>query len=299
MRVLSFGSLNIDNVYSVPHFIARGETLAARSLNVFSGGKGLNQSVALAKAGLKVFHAGAIGENDGQFLVDELELAGVNTEYIKRLKGVKTGHTIIQNNTDGDNCIILFGGANQEISRSQIDETLKNFSAGDALVIQNEISEPEYLAQSAKSHGMIVAFNPSPMEEKIIPVFKYADYLLLNEIEAGQFLNDDVSRKKPKEIAGRLREKLPDTKIVLTLGTNGAVYSDSEITFHQEALRVNAVDTTAAGDTFTGFFLSGIFEGKTPQWAMRFATNASAIAVTRHGAAPSIPSREEVLEKMK
>lgn len=299
MRVLSFGSLNIDNVYSVPHFITRGETLAARSLNVFSGGKGLNQSVALAKAGLKVFHAGAIGENDGQFLVDELEAAGVNTEYIKRLKGIKTGHTIIQNNTDGDNCILLFGGANQEISRSQIDETLKNFSAGDALVIQNEISEPEYLAQSAKSHGMIVAFNPSPMEEKIIPVFKYADYLLLNEIEAGQFLNDDVSRKKPEEIAGTLREKLPDTKIVLTLGTNGAVYSDSEITFHQEALRVNAVDTTAAGDTFTGFFLSGIFEGKTPQWAMRFATNASAIAVTRHGAAPSIPSREEVLEKMK
>ncbi|MBR4195819.1 MAG: hypothetical protein IKQ95_03810 [Synergistaceae bacterium] len=113
MRVLSFGSLNIDNVYSVPHFIARGETLAARSLNVFSGGKGLNQSVALAKAGLKVFHAGAIGENDGQFLVDELEAAGVNTEYIKRLKGVKTGHTIIQNNTDGDNCILLYGGANQ------------------------------------------------------------------------------------------------------------------------------------------------------------------------------------------
>ena len=299
MKVLSFGSLNIDNVYSVPHFIARGETLAARSLNVFSGGKGLNQSVALAKAGLKVFHAGAIGENDGQFLVDELESAGVNTEYIKRLKGVRTGHTIIQNNTDGDNCIILFGGANQEISRAQIDETLKNFAAGDALVIQNEISELEYLAKSAKSHGMIIAFNPSPMEEKIIPVFKYADYLLLNEVEAGQFLNDDVSSKKPEKIAGRLREKLPGAKIVLTLGSQGAVFSDSEITFHQEAMRVNAVDTTAAGDTFTGFFLAGIFEGRTPQWAMRFATNASAIAVTRHGAAPSIPTREEVLEKMK
>ena len=298
MKVLCFGSLNIDNVYSVPHFITRGETLAARSLKVFSGGKGLNQSVALAKAGLNVFHAGAIGE-EGKFLIQELEAANVNTSFIEILKDVQTGHTIIQNNDDGDNCIILFGGANQEISRAQIDETLKNFSAGDALVIQNEISEPEYLAESAKSHGMIVAFNPSPMEEKIIPVFKYADYLLLNEIEAGQFLNDDVSSKKPEEIAEKLREKLPDAKIVLTLGTNGAVYSDSEITFHQEALRVKAVDTTAAGDTFTGFFLSGIFEGKTPQWAMRFATNASAIAVTRHGAAPSIPSREEVLEKMK
>ena len=299
MRVLSFGSLNIDNVYSVPHFIERGETLAARSLNVFSGGKGLNQSVALAKAGLKVFHAGAIGENDGQFLIDELEAAGVNTDYIKRLKGVKTGHTVIQNNTDGDNCIILFGGANQEISRSQIDETLKNFSAGDALVIQNEISELEYLAKSAKAHGMIIAFNPSPMEGKIIPVFKYADYLLLNEVEAGQFLGESITAEEPEKIAEKLRKKLPDAKIVLTLGTKGAIYSDDAITFHQEALRVDAVDTTAAGDTFTGFFLSGIFEGESPQWAMKFATNASAIAVTRHGAAPSIPSRQEVLEKMK
>lgn len=299
MRVLSFGSLNIDNVYSVPHFIARGETLATHSLNVFSGGKGLNQSVALSNAGLRVFHAGAIGENDGQFLVDELESAGVSTEYVKRLKGVKTGHTIIQNNTDGDNCILLFGGANQEISRAQIDETLKNFFAGDALVIQNEISELEYLAQSAKSRGMIIAFNPSPMEEKIIPVFKYADYLLLNEIEVGQFLGESITTDEPEKIAHRLRKRLPSAKIVLTLGTHGAVYSDSDMTFHQEAMRVNAVDTTAAGDTFTGFFLSGIFEGKTPQWAMRFAANASAIAVTRHGAAPSIPSREEVLAKMK
>ncbi len=298
MRVLSFGSLNIDNVYSVPHFIVRGETLAARSLNVFSGGKGLNQSVALSKAGLKVFHAGAVGEDDGQFLIDELESAGVNTDYIKRLKGTKTGHTIIQNNEDGDNCIILFGGANQEISKSQIDETLKNFSAGDALVIQNEISGLEYLAKSAKNNGMIIAFNPSPMEDKIIPVFKYADYLLLNEVEAGQFLNEKISCDEPEKIAEKLRSSLPGAKIILTLGTKGAIYSDSEITFHQDAMKVNAVDTTAAGDTFTGFFLSGIFEGRTPQWSMNFATNASAIAVTRHGAAPSIPSRDEVLEKL-
>ena len=298
MKVLCFGSLNIDNVYSVPHFITRGETLAARSLKVFSGGKGLNQSVALAKAGLNVFHAGAIGE-EGKFLIQELEAANVNTSFIEILKDVQTGHTIIQNNDDGDNCIILFGGANREITKAQIDKTLANFSDGDALVLQNEINNLEYIAEQAKKRGMIIALNPSPMEENILPIFKYADYLLLNEVEAGQFLNKDISNETPEKIAGMLREKLPEAKIVLTLGTQGAVYSDGKISFHQPAVRVKAVDTTAAGDTFTGFLLAGIFGGETPQWSMNFATNASAIAVTRHGAAPSIPTKEEVLEKLK
>ena len=297
MKVLCFGSLNIDNVYSVPHFITRGETLAAKSLKVFSGGKGLNQSVALAKAGLNVFHAGAVGE-EGLFLVKELEAANVNTSFIECLKDVQTGHTIIQNNEDGDNCIILFGGANRAITKAHIDNTLNNFSDGDALVLQNEINNLEYIAAKAKDHGMIIVLNPSPMEENVIPVFKYADYLLLNEVEAGQFLNNDISNETPEKISEMLREKLPDAKIVLTLGTQGAVYSDGKISFHQPAVRVKAVDTTAAGDTFTGFFLAGIFEGKTPQWSMKFAANASAIAVTRHGAAPSIPSREEVLAKL-
>ena len=298
MKVLCFGSLNIDNVYSVPHFITRGETLAANSLKVFSGGKGLNQSVALAKAGLNVFHAGAIGE-EGLFLVKELEAANVNTSFIEKLKDVQTGHTIIQNNDDGDNCIILFGGANRAITKTHVDNVLNNFSKGDALVLQNEINNLEYIAKKAQERGMIIVLNPSPMEENIIPLFKYADYLLLNEVEAGQFLNKDISNETPEKISEMLREKLPDAKIVLTLGTQGAVYSDGKISFHQPAVRVKAVDTTAAGDTFTGFFLAGIFEGQTPQWAMKFATNASAIAVTRHGAAPSIPTKEEVLEKLK
>ena len=297
MKVLCFGSLNIDYVYSVPHFISGGETLAARSLKVFSGGKGLNQSVALAKAGLNVFHAGAVGD-EGMFLVRELEAVKVDTSFIKCLKDVLTGHAIIQNNDNGDNCIILFGGANRKITITQIEETLSNFSEGDALILQNEINDIEYIAEHAKKHGMIVALNPSPMEENIIPVFRYADYILLNEVEAGQFLNRNISNETPEKISAMLREKLSDKKIILTLGTQGAVYSDEKISFHQPAVKVKAVDTTAAGDTFTGFFLAGIFEGQTPQWAMNFAANASAIAVTKHGAAPSIPTREEVLAKI-
>ena len=297
MKVLSFGSLNIDYVYSVPHFIMRGETLATTSLNTYTGGKGLNQSVALAKAGLDVYHAGAVG-NEGLFLVDELRSAGVDTRHIKILPDVRTGHTIIQTNIDGDNCILLYGGANRQITEKQIDETLADFSAGDALVLQNEINSLEYLAAQAKKRGMIVVLNPSPMESGVIPVFKYADYLLLNEVEAGQFLNEDISRYNPDDIAGKLRTELPGTKIVLTLGTNGSVYSDGTNTIHQDAVKVQAVDTTAAGDTFTGFFLAGIFGGKPAEWSMKFAAHASAIAVTRHGAAPSIPSREEVLAQL-
>ena len=297
MKVLSFGSLNIDYVYDVPHFITRGETMAALKLNTYSGGKGLNQSVALSKAGLEVFHAGAVGE-EGLFLISELESAGVNTKYIARLKDIRTGHTIIQRNSDGDNCIILFGGANRQITKEQIDSTLEKFSKGDALVIQNEINDIEYMASRAHELGMIVAFNPSPMEDKIIPVFKHADYILLNEVEAGQFLRQDIASLSPEDIAKRLLNKLPDSKIVLTLGTNGSVYADKNIMFRQSAVKVNAVDTTAAGDTFTGFFLSGIFGGQSPEWSMKFASHASAIAVTRPGAAPSVPSREEVLAKI-
>ena len=284
MRVLSFGSLNIDYVYDVPHFITRGETLATTSLNTYTGGKGLNQSVALAKAGLEVYHAGAVG-SEGLFLLEELRAAGADTRYINILPDVRTGHTIIQKNVDGDNCILLYGGANRQITEEQIDETLADFSAGDALVLQNEISGLEYLAGQARESG-------------IIPVFKYADYLLLNEIEAGQFLNEDISHMTPEGIAWKLREALPTAKIVLTLGLNGSVYSDGAVTFHQEAVKVQAVDTTAAGDTFTGFFLAGVFGGKGAEWAMKFAAHASAIAVTRHGAAPSVPSREEVLAQL-
>lgn len=297
MKVLSFGSLNIDYVYNVPHFIVRGETLAAKSLNTYSGGKGLNQSVALSRAGLKVFHSGAVGEG-ANFLLDELVSAGVNIDFIAKLENIRTGHTIIQRSDDGDNCIILYGGANQAITHEQINRTLENFTSGDALVIQNEINEIEYLSKCAREKNMIVAFNPSPMDSKIIPVFNNADYILLNEIEAGQFLNQDISSMTPEEIAGGLCEKLPDSKIVLTLGVNGSIYRDKNIICRQEAIKVKAVDTTAAGDTFTGFFLSGIFEGQSPEWAMKFAANASAIAVTRPGAAPSIPSRNEVLAKL-
>ena len=296
MRALCFGSLNIDYVYQVPHFVNRGETLAARSLRTFSGGKGLNQSVALARAGLTTCHAGAIGA-DGAFLVDELDAAGVDTTHVTRLPDMRTGHAVIQKNAEGDNCILLYGGANRAITREQIDRTLADFSAGDLLAVQNEISELGYLLEQAKARGMRLALNPSPMEPYLAELAPLADYLLLNEIEASQLLGCDAACE-PDDMAERLRERFSAAAIVLTLGENGAIYVDGSQTLRQRAVRTETVDTTAAGDTFTGYFLAGVLGGHDAAWAMRCASAAAAIAVSRPGAAPSIPMLDEVLDKM-
>jgi len=292
MKALCFGSLNIDYTYRVPHFVARGETLLSQELQVFTGGKGLNQSVALARAGVEVCHAGSIG-TDGLFLLEELRAAGVNTDCITVRQDVRTGHAIIQNSVDGDNCILLYGGANQSITREQIDEVLSRFAAGDVLVLQNEINELDYLMARAHDRGLRIALNPAPMTEAVLMLpLDTVDWLLVNEVEAGQILGLPVT--DGVSAARALREKLPHAAIVLTLGGEGAIYADGAGIFAQRAVPVRAVDTTAAGDTFTGYFLAGMLEGKTPQQAMALAANAAAISVTRPGAAPSIPKREEV-----
>lgn len=296
MRALCFGSLNIDYVYQVPHFVGGGETLAAGSLSRFSGGKGLNQSIALARAGLEAWHAGAIGR-DGRFLLEELQEAGVHTGYVEVLEDVSTGHAIIQRTPSGENCILLYGGANRSITREQVDQVLAGFGPGDALVLQNEISQLPYLAEQAKARGMTVALNPSPMEEGLLPLLPLADYLLLNEIEAAQLCQGLGSAlpEAEEDLAAALAAALPSTAVVLTLGPRGSLYADGTRLARQAAVPVRAVDTTAAGDTYTGFFLAGALEGRGVEWAMEFAAAAAAIAVTRPGAAPSIPSREEVL----
>ena len=293
MKALCFGSLNIDNVYHVSHFVAGGETLSASELNIFSGGKGLNQSIALSRAGLEVYHAGAVG-TDGQFLLEELNKANVDTRYVTILDDTRTGHAIIQKRDDGDNCILLFGGANQKISKIQIDKTLENFQPGDLLVVQNEISELAYLVNRAKSLGMMVALNPSPMEGSLLPLLPMVDYLILNEIEAAQFLRmDEVG--DPDEMITELIRRFPSVTIVLTLGKDGSVYARGTERIRQKAFNVTAVDTTAAGDTFTGYLLAGLLMKNDPALAMQYASAGSAIAVTRLGAAPSIPGKDEVL----
>jgi len=297
MKVLSFGSLNIDNVYSVDHFVGKGETLSSLSYHVFTGGKGLNQSIALARAGAETYHAGSIGP-DGQFLVDTMKAAGVHTDYVSVLPGAHTGHAIIQRDITGDNCILLYGGTNQMITREQADSVLSHFEKGDYMVLQNEINELSYIVKQAHSKGMVIVLNPSPMNEKILRLpLEDIDIFLLNEVEAGQLL--DTSSKDKDELAEGLRKKFPDATIVLTLGGDGSVCISKEGIFRQGIYRVKVADTTAAGDTYTGFFIGSLLKGKGIPEAMRYASAASAIAVSQSGAAPSIPTEDEVEDFLK
>lgn len=295
MKVLCFGSLNIDYTYKVPHFVKKGETLASERLQVFGGGKGLNQSVALAKAGTEVYHAGSIGQ-DGMFLLDMLKDAGANTDFVKILDTVRTGNAIIQNDKSGDNCIILYGGANQAITREQVDEVMSHFESEDYLVLQNEINELGYIVEKAHEKGMIIVLNPSPMNEKILALpLDVINYFILNEVEAAQILGkEDKGEESWEQIADDLLKKFPQATIVLTMGSEGSVFKNQKETVCQSIYKVQAVDTTAAGDTFSGYFIGGILGGLSAKEAMDQASKASAIAVTRKGAAPSIPLLAEV-----
>ena len=297
MKVLNFGSLNIDYVYRVDHILVKGETESSFSRNIFAGGKGLNQSVALGRAGVNVYHAGCIGE-DGRFMVELLNEAGVDTRFVKVLTDSPSGHTVIQNDKEGDNCILLYGGANIRVTKEQVDETLKEFDAGDYLVLQNEISELPYIIEKAHEKGMVIVLNPAPMNENIQRLeLSYVDYFILNEIEAAQLTarSSDITRQPDEEeLVNALRKEFPSAKTVLTLGAAGSVYIDNKETIRQGIYEVKPVDTTAAGDTFTGYFLAGMTEGKPVKEALDMAAKASSITVTRPGAAPSIPLRSEL-----
>lgn len=294
MKILNFGSLNIDNVYQVDHFVRKGETISSKSLTLFSGGKGLNQSVALGRAGAKVWHAGSIGK-DGLFLLETLRTAGVNVSCVRVLEEGKTGNAIIQNDAEGDNCILLYGGANQRITREQIDETLSHFSAEDFLVLQNEVNELPYLVQKAHEKGMRIVLNPSPMDEKIFEInLSLVDLFVLNDLEAAELTGGTGT--EPATMLALLQRKFPSACFVLTLGPQGAYYADAKQTIWQEIYPAKVVDTTAAGDTFTGYFLAAILEGKSVKASLGLAAKAAAIAVSRPGAAPSIPKLDEVLK---
>ena len=294
-KVLCFGSLNIDYTYKVDHFVQKGETISSQGLQVFSGGKGLNQSTALAKAGVEIYHAGAVGR-DGEFLLEQLRDVGVHTENVAVLTEVRSGNAIIQNDAEGDNCIILYGGANQAVTREQADVVIGKFSAGDYIILQNEISELAYIMETAHKKGMRIVLNPSPMNDKILALpLEKVELLILNEVEAGQILGTDET--DGDVLMEKLLKRFPEMKFVLTLGSQGSIYGDKRQKIKQSAYRVKAVDTTAAGDTFTGFFIGSLVRGLSVEQAMDIASRASAIAVTRSGAAPSIPTWDEVEAK--
>ncbi len=291
MKILCFGSLNLDYVYHVDHFVRAGETLSADDRKEFCGGKGLNQSIALAKAGAQVFHAGKIGPEGGA-LKAQLEKSGVDTTYLMADDAAPTGHAIIQVDPGGQNCILIFGGANQQITKEDIDRVLSGFARGDILLLQNEISNLGYLLEQAAARGLCVALNPSPITKALAaePALTAVQWFILNEIEGFAL----TQREQPEAIAAELRRRYPGCRVVLTLGKKGVLYQDDAQQARHGIYRVPVVDTTAAGDTFTGYFLAATAEGLAVPRALELASIASSIAVGRAGASDSIPARTEV-----
>ena len=291
MKILVFGSLNVDFRYMVDHFVQPGETLSSKSVGTFSGGKGLNQAIACKKAGSDVYMAGKIGK-DGAFLLAELKDADVSTKHVFIDEEMMSGHAIIQVDTNGQNCIITYGGTNRAITKEEIDETLADFSAGDIILMQNEINAMDYIIGQAHAKGMLVALNPSPIDDALLNSdLSKVSYFIMNEVEAAK-ISGTADVDKAFEI---LSQKYPQSKIVITMGGEGSRFFDGEKIYAHGIYKVNAVDTTAAGDTFTGYFLNGLLEGMQPLEIMSMAAKASAIAVSKPGAADSIPTKDVVM----
>ena len=290
MRIVNFGSLNYDYVYSVDHIVLPGETISSTDLSVFCGGKGLNQSIALARAGAEVYHAGLIGD-DGDTLVELCRSQGVLTEFIRKTDE-RTDNAIIQVSKSGENSIVLFGGANRKNTVEFIDEVLSFFEEGDYVLLQNEMNLTDYIIEQAYAKNMHIVLNPSPFNESLAKCdFGKVSVFILNEIEGMEI----TSQKDKDKILQTMLLKYPDAQIVLTLGRRGVVCADFANIEKHGIFDVRVVDTTAAGDTFTGYFLASVLAQKTVEEALRLASIASSLAVSRKGAADSIPDMTEVM----
>lgn len=284
MTIYNLGSINADIFYRVPHLPMAGETLSAVSMDRGLGGKGANMSVAAARAAGRVVHIGAVGD-DGRWAKDRLTEFGVDTRFI-HVSGV-TGHAIINVDESGENSIVLLAGANHEITVEMIGSALSEASVGDVLLMQNETNAQLGAARMAKDLGLRVAYAAAPFEVGAVrAVLPYLDYLFVNEVEAEQLA----------DAFGKSVYDLGVENVIVTLGAAGSLWYNQSLNQEKrfDAVPVEAVDTTGAGDTFTGYVLAGLDRGMTMEQAVALATKAAALMVTRFGTSDVIPDLKDI-----
>lgn len=283
--IYNLGSINADHLYRLTHLPAPGETLAASAYVRGLGGKGANQSVAAARAGAEVRHIGAVGA-DGRWMVERLESFGVDCSGVAGL-GCASGHAIINVDAAGENAIVIHAGANREIPAGVLSAALAGAGEGDVLILQNETSLQAEAARIAQEKGLFVVYSAAPFDAQAVrEVLPFVSLLLLNAVEADQLCSAlSVSL-----------DDLPVENVLVTHGAEGAVWHDIArgIDVSVPALKVEAVDTTAAGDTYAGYLIAGLAEGMSVREAMHLAAAAAALKVTRPGTADAIPGRAEV-----
>ncbi len=287
--ILNLGSINLDHVYQVPRFVRPGETLSSEGYALGFGGKGFNQSIALARAGAGVAHAGAVGA-DGCELLARLRAEGVDASRVTEVGGA-TGHAVIQVDPSGQNAIVIHGGANARVTPENFDAFFNGFGSGDHFLCQNETSSvPDALAR-ARTEGLTVWFNPAPVTAAVASYpLEAVDWLIVNETEGSALSGAET----PESIVETLRNRFPHLSVVLTLGGKGVVIASGGSYSRIPAERVEAVDTTAAGDTFIGYFIAAVVDGADLEDAARRAARAAAVCVTRPGAADAIPRVAEL-----
>jgi ribokinase len=283
MAIWNLGSINADFVYAVPHIPAPGETLSSTNRETFLGGKGANMSVAAARAAAHVNHIGAVGA-DGRWAVERLLEYGVDTRNIAEID-TETAQAIIMVDPHGENAIVLHPGANAEIPQATLQTAMAEAQTGDWLVIQNETNLQRTAADLGKKMGLQVAYAAAPFDaERVMAVLPHIDFLILNAVEADQL----------KQATGQSPGDLPVRDVIVTLGADGADWYGTGQKEHFDAIKVDPVDTTGAGDTFTGYVLAGLDRGMPMAQAITQATKAGALMVTRHGTADVIPDLSEV-----
>jgi ribokinase len=288
MTIYNLGSINIDHFYRVLHLPEPGETLAASAYSTGLGGKGANQSVAASRAGAEVHHIGAIGF-DGQWIIEKLQDFGIRTVHIAALD-TPTAHAIINVDQAGENAIVIFSSANVMQDKVRIRGALANASKGDFCILQNETNLVRFTAELAKTRALRVVYSAAPFSAVAVEaVLPFIDMLVVNEVEAQQLSSE----------LGLSVETLPDTEVLITRGAKGASFYAGGTTTEMSAYKVDPVDTTGAGDTYLGFFVAALDQGKSAREALRFAAAGAAIQVTRPGTADAIPDRTEVLEFLK
>ncbi|MCE2459906.1 MAG: ribokinase [Pseudomonadales bacterium] len=292
-KLVNLGSLCIDHVYRVPAFTGPGETVSSLTHEVFPGGKGLNQSIAAARAGIDVVHVGCVGE-DGGWLTDTLSAEGIDVSGLRVAEGA-SGHAMIQVNESGENAIVIFGGTNRTLARDDMETALARVERGDWLMLQNEINDLDLVLRLAGERGCQVAFNVAPVDGREAGYdLSCVGLLIVNEIEASALAGTDATGDDWSGVMAALGERAPKAAIVLTLGADGLVYRDETGLTTFPAYAVTAVDETAAGDAFIGFLMGSLIQGESMESALRMGSAAGALAVTQAGAASSLPAVADV-----
>ena len=300
--ILVVGSINTDLILRVEHLPVPGETILGGDIQTAGGGKGANQAMAAARLGGNVTLVGRIGEDAyGDFHLQAFQQESINTDAIVRCSDVPTGTAVILVDNQGQNCIVVSAGANARLRSTDVENAYQYFFAGGILVLQLEIpiETVNFAAAKAKAAGMQVILNPAPAQQLSHALLKNTDVLILNETEM------EIISGQPIDAEDSLRKTIDSLLdsgvqvVILTLGSKGARYFSKQEQFFQPAFQVQTVDTTAAGDAFVGAFAVAVSEGKTPANAMQFAAAAGALAATKMGAQPSLPTRTEVKRFLK